>query len=505
MVGALSVGGMSLAVAADEDVDGVEEEADAEVVDISALKAVDPETGLEMEIVMEEEAEPAADESESEPVSSETESSDQVSDNSSVSQSKLNTDAPETKAEPAATETKEESAASETKEEPAASETKEEPETAETAAVEEAEEETPEADVSEPEEQNDEANTETITGTISDVEPVETISAEELLESRKEGIYVALRNAGMAHVGAASVMGIMDATSAFDASDGGLLDWTNEWKDALDEYAGDNASSQAYQVAFLLETLENPEEILGEETEEEIAEEIEEEAEEEINFDYLKAALMSDDSHVMTDVWYFLQYYSNRANPDNEIDINDCLKLAREYVKEYEPIQDSYEDLTTIFEMTESAGGQAVAEFACSFVGNPYVWGGTSLTNGCDCSGFIQSVYAHYGVSLPHYSGSLRYVGYEVSPAEMQPGDIVCYSGHCAIYIGNGQIVHASNSQPYPVGGIKISPNYAYRTVLAIRRVLVSDVSDASEDSDTFDIEPVVLTEPEMLTEAEEA
>ncbi len=115
--------------------------------------------------------------------------------------------------------------------------------------------------------------------------------------------------------------------------------------------------------------------------------------------------------------------------------------------------------------------GQQVADYACQFVGNPYVWGGESLTNGCDCSGFIKSVYKHFGVSLPHSSYSLRSVGYAVSASELQPGDIICYSGHCAIYIGGGQIVHASNPQPYPTGGIKIGSNYAYRTVVAIRRI----------------------------------
>ncbi len=118
-----------------------------------------------------------------------------------------------------------------------------------------------------------------------------------------------------------------------------------------------------------------------------------------------------------------------------------------------------------------SGTGSSVASYACQFVGNPYVWGGTSLTSGCDCSGFIMSVYAHFGVSLPHSSDALRSVGTGVSPSNIMPGDIVCYSGHCAIYIGNGQIVHASNSKPYPAGGIKISNNYAYRTVLAVRRV----------------------------------
>ncbi len=118
-----------------------------------------------------------------------------------------------------------------------------------------------------------------------------------------------------------------------------------------------------------------------------------------------------------------------------------------------------------------SETGSSVVDYACQFVGNPYVWGGESLTNGCDCSGFIMQVYAHFGVSLPHSSSALRSVGTGVSVSSMMPGDIICYSGHCAIYIGNGQIVHASNSKPYPAGGIKISNNYAYRTVLAVRRI----------------------------------
>ena len=111
-------------------------------------------------------------------------------------------------------------------------------------------------------------------------------------------------------------------------------------------------------------------------------------------------------------------------------------------------------------------GGSSVAGYACQFVGNPYVYGGTSLTNGADCSGFVMSVYGAYGISLPHSSSALRGVGYGVSTSDMQPGDIVCYSGHVGIYIGNGSIVHAST----PSSGIKISTAY-YRDILAVRRI----------------------------------
>ena len=108
------------------------------------------------------------------------------------------------------------------------------------------------------------------------------------------------------------------------------------------------------------------------------------------------------------------------------------------------------------------------SEIFGKFVGNPYVWGGTSLTNGADCSGFVMSVYANFGVSLSRTSGAQGKSGRAVgSLAEAQPGDLIWYSGYIGIYMGNNQLVHASNSKD----GIKIS-NADYRPILGIRRIL---------------------------------
>lgn len=124
-------------------------------------------------------------------------------------------------------------------------------------------------------------------------------------------------------------------------------------------------------------------------------------------------------------------------------------------------------DQTPVPTSTGSGLGADVANFALQFVGNPYVYGGTSLTNGADCSGFVLAVYAQFGVSLPHSATADRSMGSPVGGLEeAQPGDLVCYSGHVGIYIGNGQIVHAST----PRTGIKIS-SATYKPIACIRRI----------------------------------
>lgn len=118
---------------------------------------------------------------------------------------------------------------------------------------------------------------------------------------------------------------------------------------------------------------------------------------------------------------------------------------------------------------TPSGGGkgQDIANFACKFIGNPYVAGGTSLTNGADCSGFVMAVYQNFGISLPRSSYSQSTVGKGVSYSDARPGDVIYYGGHVGIYIGNGQIVHASTERT----GIKIT-SATYRNIITVRRIV---------------------------------
>ena len=138
--------------------------------------------------------------------------------------------------------------------------------------------------------------------------------------------------------------------------------------------------------------------------------------------------------------------------------------------KDYVNVGAKLEEALSISELMYGSGVSdvrvALSNFAKQYIGNPYVWGGTSLTKGADCSGFTQSVYAQFGYSLPRTSYEQQNWGTEVSYADAQPGDLICYGGHVAIYMGNGQIVHASNSRD----GIKISNDATYRTILSVRR-----------------------------------
>lgn len=114
-----------------------------------------------------------------------------------------------------------------------------------------------------------------------------------------------------------------------------------------------------------------------------------------------------------------------------------------------------------------SSTGQAIVDYACQFIGNPYVWGGTSLTNGADCSGFVQSVYAHFGISLPRTTWDQENAGTAISYDQALPGDLILYEGHVGIYMGDGQIVNAIN----PSKGIGVIPATCM-SIKTVRRVI---------------------------------
>lgn len=172
-----------------------------------------------------------------------------------------------------------------------------------------------------------------------------------------------------------------------------------------------------------------------------------------------------------------------KENPDNETlqvnefetdeaenELEQIFEFAESKEEEEERLEKEAEERKKKEEeeAKEKAGsGQAVVDYACQFIGNPYVWGGTSLTNGADCSGFVQSVYKHFGVSLPRTSGAMRDSGKGVSYSEAIPGDIICYSGHVGIYMGDGKIVNAINSSK----GIGVL-SATYASIITVRRVL---------------------------------
>lgn len=149
-------------------------------------------------------------------------------------------------------------------------------------------------------------------------------------------------------------------------------------------------------------------------------------------------------------------------------------RRQEEEKRRQEALNKTYETTSYTEIVDASSGseeGKKIAKYGLQYIGNKYVYGGTSLTNGTDCSGFTMRVYEAFGYSLPRTSYQQRSSGKEVAYADAQPGDLVCYSGHIGIYIGGGYVVHASSSQPYPRGGIKVS-KATYRKILSVRRII---------------------------------
>ena len=132
-------------------------------------------------------------------------------------------------------------------------------------------------------------------------------------------------------------------------------------------------------------------------------------------------------------------------------------------------VRKSGDGKTYVGDLSGKETGKKVAEYGLKFVGNPYVWGGESLTNGADCSGFVLAVYKHFGISLPHDAHAQRNYGIKIgSLKNARPGDLICYHGHIGIYIGNNQIVHAMNV----ANGITVKTiGYNHKPIVTIQRL----------------------------------
>lgn len=194
---------------------------------------------------------------------------------------------------------------------------------------------------------------------------------------------------------------------------------------------------------------------------------------------WVKVSVEEGDGYVSSD--YIMLYTQNteaESKEDEEARLKKEEKERQQAVLQAEK-QRSHEakgkdNTDTNQKVTQGSNnnlGAQIAEYALQFVGNPYVYGGTSLTNGADCSGFVQSVYKKFGITLPRTSGEQGQKGSRINGLDdAKLGDLIWYSGHIGIYIGDGKLVSASNSKPYPQGGIKIT-NANYRPILSIRRI----------------------------------
>lgn len=183
-------------------------------------------------------------------------------------------------------------------------------------------------------------------------------------------------------------------------------------------------------------------------------------------------ALMEDFTTQLADASELAKKYAKTIKQQNSIIADEKARIAREKAEEEarkKAEQESGNGLTggSNPAYVTNVSGQDVVNYASQFVGNPYVYGGTSLTDGCDCSYFVQACFGHYGISLPRTSYLQRSAGQAVSYSNAKVGDIICYAGHVAIYMGDGKIVHAANSRQGICYGTA-----AYRTIVAVRRVL---------------------------------
>ena len=179
----------------------------------------------------------------------------------------------------------------------------------------------------------------------------------------------------------------------------------------------------------------------------------------------------------MADASALAKQYAKTIKQQNQVIASEEARLAAQKTAAQQAANSSSSDnaggssggLTGGSNPSYSTGvsGQDVVNYASQFVGNPYVYGGSSLTNGCDCSYFTQACFGHFGISLPRTSSAQRGSGQAVSYANAKAGDIICYAGHVAIYMGNGRIVHAANSRLGICYG-----SATYRTIVAVRRVL---------------------------------
>lgn len=173
----------------------------------------------------------------------------------------------------------------------------------------------------------------------------------------------------------------------------------------------------------------------------------------------------SDPNYVEQSI-YYVDPKGNLVNSGNDLSKDSYSDYEYTYSKTAKSVM-----LNTLKNNSEFKSAskirQEVILFAMQFIGNKYVYGGNDINNGIDCSAFTRYVMKHFNKNLPRTSYEQRKSGVEVD--KPNTGDLICYSGHVAIYVGDNKIIHASNKKPYPSGGIKVSSNYKYRTVRSIR------------------------------------